>query len=60
MRSADAEILPITFLKKICFGADGVAQDAIDERSISATGELHGFINRGVLRGLEKKQLIKA
>ena len=60
MRFPNAELLELSFLKEFGSGADRVAQDAIDQRSISPTGQLHGFVNRGVLRRLEKKQLIEA
>lgn len=60
MRCPNAEFLRGCFLKEFGFGADGVAQHAIDERSIAATGQLHRFINRSVLRSQKKKQLIQA
>src|SRR2546423_2098311 len=60
MRFPNAERLGIGFLQQISFGADRATQDAIDERSISATGERDRFVNRGVLWSPEKKQLIEA
>ena len=60
MRFPNAELLDISFLKEFGSGANRVAQDAVDQRTILATGQLHGFVNRGVLRSLEEKQLIEA
>jgi hypothetical protein len=60
MRSPNAEFFELRFLKEFGSGANRVAQDAIDQRSISPTGQLHGFENCGVLRSLEEKQLIEA
>ena len=60
MRLPNAELLDASSLKESGSGANRVAQDAIDQRSISPTGQLHGFVNRGVLRSLEEKQLVEA
>jgi hypothetical protein len=60
MRCPNAGFLGGCFLKEFGFGADGIAEHTIDECSISATGELHGFVNGSVLRSVKKKQLIKS
>jgi hypothetical protein len=60
MRFPDGEFAGISFLQEFGFGANRATQDAVDQRSISPTGELDRFVNRGVFGGLEQKQLVKA
>jgi hypothetical protein len=60
MRSPHSQLLSLRSLQEVCFAAHAIAQHSIDQRSIAAFGELHGFVDGGVLRGLKKKQLIEA
>ena len=60
MRSPDIQLLGLGSLQEIRFAAHGIAQHSIDQRSITAFGELDGFVNGGVFRGLKEKQLIES
>src|SRR5437763_12588307 len=56
----NAEFLFVRLLSNIGFLAKSVTQNAVYQRTISAAGQLDRFINRGVFRNLEQKQLVKA
>src|SRR5204862_4567770 len=60
VRASDTEILLARILLQLLFPAKSTPQDRVDQRSIPRAGELHGFVNGRVLRGLEEKKLIKA
>ena len=60
MRKPHAGLLAICLFKEIGPPADGVAENAINERPILTIRELHRFVDGGVLRSLEKKQLIQS
>ena len=59
MRSPDTELFGIGLVQEISFAADRIAQNAVDQRAVSAIRELHRFVNGGVLRSLKQKQLIE-
>ena len=59
MRSPDTELFGIGLLQEISFAAHRVAQNAVDQRTVSAIREFHRFVNGGVLRSLKQKQLIE-
>lgn len=59
MRLPDAQVLSAGLFHELRFAAHRIAQDAVDQSSISAGREFDGFINGSVLRRLEQKQLIE-
>lgn len=59
MRLPDVQVLSVGLLHELRFAARCITQDAVDQSAISAGCELDGFINSGVFRRLEQKQLIE-